>query len=116
MEVIKEQLLVATEEAQSYGNQKTELGNIVKTKKQALKFTQVRHWFKTKNNLTHLRPVLVSIYLFKVNNGNTRTLCGSKLIIKAPERHHWRRSGVFIVNFEDIWHIVVVLSLLTLNK
>lgn len=43
MEVIKEQLLVATEKAQSYGNQKTELGNIVKTKKQALKFTQVRH-------------------------------------------------------------------------
>ena len=43
MEVKKEQLSVATEEAQSHGNKKTELGNIVKKKKQALKFTQVRH-------------------------------------------------------------------------
>ena len=24
----------------------------------------------------------------------------SKLTIKTPERRHWRRSGVFIVNFE----------------
>ena len=32
-----------------------------------------------------------SIYLFKVNNGNTRTIrenC-SKLTIKSPERRHW---------------------------
>ena len=43
MEVKKEELLVATEEAQSYGYQKTESGNIVKKKKQALRFTQVRH-------------------------------------------------------------------------
>ena len=47
MEVKKEELLVATEEAQSYGYQKTESGNIVKKKKQALRFTQVRHWLKT---------------------------------------------------------------------
>ena len=40
--------------------------------------------------------------MFKVNNRNTRTRCEicSKLTIKTPERHHWRRSGVFIVNFE----------------
>ena len=47
MEVKKEELLVATEEAQSYGYQKTESGNIAKKKKQALRFTQVRHWLKT---------------------------------------------------------------------
>ena len=47
MEVKKEQLSVATEEAQSHGNKKTELGNIVKKKKQALKFTQVRHLLYT---------------------------------------------------------------------
>ena len=44
------------------------------------------------------------IYLFKVNNGNTRTMfeiC-SKLTIKTPERRQLRRSGVFIVNFEQI--------------
>ena len=47
MEVKKEELLVATEEAQSYGYRETESGNIVKKKKQALRFTQVRHWLKT---------------------------------------------------------------------
>ena len=31
----------------------------------------------------------------------------SKLLIKTPERLHWRRSGVFIVNFEQISHIVI---------
>ena len=58
------------------------------------------------------------IYLLKVNNRNTRTRCGicSKLTINTPERRHWRRSGVFIVNFEHIPHLVLVFLLLTLNK
>ena len=58
------------------------------------------------------------IYLFKVNNRNTRTRCEicSKLTINTPERRHWRRSGVFIVNFEHISHLVLVFLLLTLNK
>ena len=40
--------------------------------------------------------------MFKVNTRNTGTRCEicSKLTIKTPERQHWRRSGVFIVNFE----------------
>ena len=44
------------------------------------------------------------IYLFKVNNRNTRTRCEicSKLTINTPQRRQWRRSGVFIVNFEHI--------------
>ena len=44
----------------------------------------------------------VGIYLLKVNNRNTRARCQlcSKLTIKTSERRHWRRSGVFIVNFE----------------
>ena len=61
--------------------------------------------------LKHCPP---GIYLLKVNNRNTRTryeIC-SKLTIKTLERRHWRRSGVFIVNFE---HIVLVFLLLTLN-
>ena len=37
------------------------------------------------------------IYLLKVNNRNTR------------------RSGIFVVNFEHISHIVLVFQLLTLN-
>ena len=40
----------------------------------------------------------------------------SKLIIKATERRHGRRSGVFIVNFEHISHLFLVFLLLILNK
>ena len=40
----------------------------------------------------------------------------SKLTIKTPERRHWRRFGVFIINFEDISQLVLVFPLLTLNK
>ena len=60
-----------------------------------------------------LRFDQAGIYLLKVNNRNTRTrfeIC-SKLAIKTPER----RSGVFIVNFEHISHLVLVFLLLTLN-
>ena len=58
------------------------------------------------------------IYLFKVNNGNTRTMCKicSKLTLITPDLRHWRRFVVFIVNFEQISHIVLTCSLLTLNK
>ena len=39
-----------------------------------------------------------------------------KLTIRTPERRHWRRSGVFIVNFEQISLIVLMFPLLALNK
>ena len=44
------------------------------------------------------------IYLFKVNNGNTRAMCEIclKLTTKKSKWRQWRRSGVFIVNFEQI--------------
>ena len=54
----------------------------------------------------------VGIYQLKVNNWNTRTryeIC-SKLTIKTRSR-----SGVFIINFLHISHLVLVLLLLTLN-
>ena len=57
------------------------------------------------------------IYLLKFNKGNTRALykiC-SKLRIKTPECQS-RRSDVFIINFEQISHIILVFPLLTLNK
>ena len=59
----------------------------------------------------------VGIYLLKVNNRNTRKRCeiGSKLTTKIPEGRHWRRSGIFIVNFEHISHLALVFLLLTLN-
>ena len=46
-------------------------------------------------------------YMFKVNNRNTTTRC---------ERRHWRRSGIFIVNFQHISHLVLVFPLLTLSR
>ena len=57
------------------------------------------------------------IYLLKVNNRNTRTRRGtcSKIAIKTTERRLWRFSGVFIVNFEHISHLVLMFQLLTLN-
>ena len=60
----------------------------------------------------------VSIYMFKVKNRNTRTRCGicSKLTVKKPERRHWCRSSVSIVNFEHISHLVLVFLLLSLSK
>ena len=39
----------------------------------------------------------------------------SKLTIKKPERRQWY-SGVFIVNFEQISHIVLLFLSLNLNK
>ena len=64
------------------------------------------HWF---NSVSH-KDYPANIYMFKVNNRNTRKMCEicSKLIIKTPERRQWRqwrRSGVFVVNFEHISRI-----------
>ena len=56
--------------------------------------------------------------MFKINNRNTRKRCEiyPKLTIKTPERRHLGRSGVFIVNFEHILHLVLLLLLLTLSR
>ena len=57
-----------------------------------------------------LKLIPTNIFLCKVNNRNTRKrfeIC-SKLILKTPERRQWRRSVVFIVNSEQILHIVLV--------
>ena len=35
----------------------------------------------------------------------------SKLTTKTPQRRHWQRSGIFIVNFEQILHIILVISI-----
>ena len=49
-------------------------------------------------------------YMLKLNNRNTRRrskIC-SKFAIKTPGGTHWRRSGLFIVNFEHISHLFLV--------
>ena len=60
--------------------------------------------------------VSYSLSMNPFNNRNTRTRCEicSKLTIKTPKQRHWRRSGVFIVNFEHISHLAPVFLLLTL--
>ena len=57
-------------------------------------------------------------YLFKISKRNRRKIfeiC-SKLTIKTSEQCHWRRSGVFIVNFEHISHLFLVFLMLTFPK
>ena len=60
----------------------------------------------------------VGIYVLKVNNSNTRTMCEicSELTRNTPEQRYQGRSGVFIVNFQQISPIVLVFLLFTLNK
>ena len=60
----------------------------------------------------------VGNYMFKVSNRNTRPRCEvcSKLTINTPEQRHWRRSCVFIVNFEYISHLVQGFLVLTLSR
>ena len=56
--------------------------------------------------------------IFKVNNRNTRTrreIC-LKLTIKTPERRYWRRSGVFVANFDHMSHLFLLFLLLTLSR
>ena len=55
---------------------------------------------------------LANIYLCTANNRNTRKRCEicSELTIKTPERH------VFIVNFEHISHLFLVLLLVDFEQ
>ena len=57
-------------------------------------------------------------YMFKVNNRNTSTRCEicSKLTITTPEQRQWRRSGVFIINFEHITHLDILFLSLILSR
>ena len=53
----------------------------------------------------------VGIYLLKLNDGNTKTVCEicPKLTMKTTERRQWHCSDVFIVNIEQIVSIVALL-------
>ena len=97
-------------------------------------------FFPANKALQKLGQLPTDIYLFKVNTGNTRTMCEirtvceicSNLTVKTPERRHGRVILlvklqaeatllhdivlVSIVNIEQISDIVLVFSLLTLNK
>ena len=73
----------------------------------------ILEWFgmewKLSYSLLLYKPTI--FYLFKVKNGNTRTICEicSKLTINIPERRHW-------LQFEQISHIVLLFPLSTFSK
>ena len=73
---------------------------------------QYRHKNKKRQKWTLLR------LLFKIDNVNTRKSCKIYLkeTIKTPKRFHWRCSGVLIVNFEHIPHLLLVCLLLILSR
>ena len=66
----------------------------------------------------YVNPYPANIFLFKVNNGNTRKMCEEIYwkLIKTPEGCQWLRSGVFIVSSEHISYLFLMFLLLTLNK
>ena len=53
------------------------------------------------------RPESFQEILGQSQHRGTRKRCkiGSKLTIKTPEWRQWRRSNVFIINFEQISHL-----------
>ena len=52
-----------------------------------------RQWIVSEWSVSLEKDYPVGIYIFKVNNRNTRTRCRicSKLTIKAPERRYWHK-------------------------
>ena len=52
----------------------------------------------------------MGIHLLNVKNKNTKRRCEIYLTvtIKIKERSHWHHSGVFIFNFEQTSHFIIV--------
>ena len=61
------------------------------------------HLYALGKNIYARKNSPTSIYLFIMNNSNTKKRCEicSKITIKTPEQ----RSTIFILNFEDISHL-----------
>ena len=60
-------------------------------------------WWNIKNFQNIMKMIVVNIYLFKANNRKTFLIL-------------WRRSGVFMVNFEHILHFFLVFLQLPLKS
>ena len=73
---------------------KEELSSVMLRKRDEVSFKSHSWAFTTQQTIIYS----------KSNSRNTRKRCEicSKLTMKTPERHHWRRSCVFIGNFENI--------------
>ena len=60
--------------------------------------------WKSKCLLSEVLLYQVGVYLFKVNNENTKTICEINDEIKLTEQHQRAHSGILIVNFDHISH------------
>ena len=87
-------------------------GKSSKIQPPVLETTQQHYFYRPKNNAFTLKKAAGN-YIFKVTNRSTRKRCEirSKLTIKTPEQRQWRHSDVFIVKFEHISYLVLVLTL-----
>ena len=63
-----------------------------------------------------LKNYLMNRQAFTSSKSTMETPICSKLTVKTPERGHCGRSYVFIVNFEQISHMILLFWLLTLSK
>ena len=81
------------------------------------KWSQFKVQREKEKKISPSKNVAAKIYLFIVNNKNTRKTCEicSKVTIKTPKRRQWHRSGIFIVNFEHISPLFLALLYLTLK-
>ena len=61
------------------------------------------------------QPAITCLKLAKETLEQGCEIC-SKLTIKTPKRHHWRRFGVFIVNFEHISHLCSSVSIVNFEQ
>ena len=87
------------------------LGLIQNSLSKSLTFDDIYSAEKMFLSGTLVRRYPAVIYLARVNKSNTRTRCEicSKLTVKTPEQRNWHHSGVFIVSFEHILHLALML-------
>ena len=62
-------------------------------------------------NISHYFQVFLSLSLNRLLSAGL-----NEFKLYFEHIHHWRRSGVFIVNFEDVSHLVLLFLLLTLCR
>ena len=78
----------------------------------------VSSWNQPRFYKVYWPEVSGNFYSFQVNNENIRARCEtcSKLTKKISGRCYWPRSTVFIVNFEQISHIVLLFPLFNFEQ
>ena len=67
----------------------------------------------------YFRLYPANIYLFRVNKRSTGKKVWNmltKFSIKIPERHQWRHSGILIVKFEHISHLLSSVSIVDFEQ